>query len=222
MLGVDRLDYTKGISHRLKAFGELVAEGRITVGEATLVQVASPSRERVEAYAHLRDEVEQIVGRINGDYGSINHTPISYLHQGYPREEMVALYLAADVVLVTALRDGMNLVAKEYVASRIDEDGVLVLSEFTGASDELRRALLVNPHDIDGLKDAIMQAIGMPPEERRKRMRSMRRKVLANDVAHWSAEFLATLELMRKRRFDRWDPSDLPDEVEWTVDRPAS
>jgi trehalose 6-phosphate synthase len=222
MLGVDRLDYTKGITHRLKAFGELVAEGRITVGEATLVQVASPSRERVEAYAHLRDEVEQIVGRINGDYGSINHTPISYLHQGYPREEMVALYLAADVVLVTALRDGMNLVAKEYVASRIDEDGVLVLSEFTGASDELRRALLVNPHDIDGLKDAIMQAIEMPPEERRKRMRSMRRKVLANDVAHWSSEFLHTLEFMRKRRFDRWDPSELTDEVEWTVDRPAS
>ncbi len=222
MLGVDRLDYTKGIGHRPKAFGELIAEGRIAVGDATLVQVASPSRERVEAYMHLRDEIELIVSRINGDYGTISHPPVNYLHHGYPREEMVALYLAADIVLVTALRDGMNLVAKEYVASRIDEDGVLVLSEFTGASDELRRALLVNPHDIDGLKDAIMHAIEMPADERRKRMRSMRRKVLANDVAHWSSEFLHTLELMRQRRFDRWTPMELPDELEWTVDRPAS
>ncbi len=132
MLGVDRLDYTKGIGHRLKAFGELLAEGRVDVEQVTLVQVASPSRERVEAYMHLRDEIELTVGRINGDYGTISHQAISYLHHGYPREEMVALYLAADVVLVTALRDGMNLVAKEYVASRFDEDGVLVLSEFTG------------------------------------------------------------------------------------------
>jgi trehalose 6-phosphate synthase len=219
MLGVDRLDYTKGIGHRLKAFGELLAEGRVDVEDVTLVQVASPSRERVEAYMHLRDEIEQTVGRINGDYGTISHTPISYLHHAFPREEMVALYLAADIVLVTALRDGMNLVAKEYVASRIDEDGVLVLSEFTGASDELRRALLVNPHDIDGLKDAIVHAIEMTDDERRKRMRSMRRKVVARDVARWSSEFLSTLEQMRSRRHDRWEPLELADEVEWTVDR---
>ena len=219
MLGVDRLDYTKGIGHRLKAFGELLAEGRVDVEDVTLVQVASPSRERVEAYMHLRDEVEQTVGRINGDYGTIGHTPISYLHQGYPRDEMVALYLAADVVLVTALRDGMNLVAKEYVATRIDEDGVLILSEFTGASDELRRALLVNPHDIDDLKDAMVRAIEMPPEERRKRMRSMRRKVRAHDVAAWSSSYLSALERMRANRHKRLAPLELTEESEWTVDR---
>ncbi|HEV7951450.1 MAG TPA: trehalose-6-phosphate synthase [Glaciihabitans sp.] len=193
MLGVDRLDYTKGIHHRLKAYGELLADGRIEVEDATLVQVASPSRERVQAYMQLRDEIELTVGRINGDFATISHTAISYHHHGYPREEMVALYLAADVMLVTALRDGMNLVAKEYVASRFDEGGVLLLSEFTGASDELKKALRINPHDIDGLKDSIIQAIEMPKSEQRKRMRTMRKQVLHNDVARWSIDFLSAL-----------------------------
>ena len=193
MLGVDRLDYTKGIGHRLKAFGELLADGRISVEDATLVQVASPSRERVQTYMHLRDEIELTVGRINGDFATISHTAISYHHHGYPREEMVALYLAADVMLVTALRDGMNLVAKEYVATRFDDDGVLILSEFAGAADELKRAMLVNPHDIDGLKDTILQAIAMPKRDRAARMRSLRRRVLENDVEKWSAEFLRVL-----------------------------
>jgi len=151
MLGVDRLDYTKGIRHRLKAFGELLEDGRLSVEDATLVQVASPSRERVEAYIQLRDEIELTVGRINGDFDTMDHTAIRYLHQAFPREEMVALYLAADVMLVTALRDGMNLVAKEYVASRIDNRGVLLLSEFAGAADELGSAIRINPHDIDGM-----------------------------------------------------------------------
>jgi trehalose 6-phosphate synthase len=193
ILGVDRLDYTKGIGHRLKAFGELVADGAIPVEDVTLVQVASPSRERVEAYRQLRDEIELMVGRINGDYGTIGHAPISYHHTSYPREEMIALYLAADVMLVTALRDGMNLVAKEYAATRIDDDGVLVLSEFTGASDELKRALLINPHDIDGLKQAIVQAIEMPRSQRRTRMRSLRKRVFDNDVSKWSSAFLDVL-----------------------------
>ncbi|MCS5734959.1 alpha,alpha-trehalose-phosphate synthase (UDP-forming) [Herbiconiux daphne] len=193
MLGVDRLDYTKGIGHRLKAFGELLADGTIDVEDVTLVQVASPSRERVSAYQQLRDEIELTVGRINGDYGTISHTAISYLHHGYPREEMVALYLAADVMLVTALRDGMNLVAKEYVASRFDNDGVLVLSEFAGASDELRTALRVNPHDIEGLKEAILKAKSMPRSERARRMRAMRKRVQENDVARWSSSFLKAL-----------------------------
>ncbi len=219
VLGVDRLDYTKGIGHRLKAFGELLAERRVDVENITLVQVASPSRERVEAYVHLRDEIELTVGRINGDYSTISHTAISYHHHGYPREEMVALYLAADILLVTALRDGMNLVAKEYVASRFDDDGVLVLSEFTGASDELKRALLVNPHDIDGLKDAIVAAIDMPARERATRMRSMRKRVLENDVARWSSNFLTTLDNAKSSRYQRIAPLELPDELEWTVDR---
>ncbi|QNE34580.1 alpha,alpha-trehalose-phosphate synthase (UDP-forming) [Leifsonia shinshuensis] len=193
MLGVDRLDYTKGIGHRLKAYGELLRDDRVSVEDVTLVQVASPSRERVETYRQLRDEIELTVGRINGDYATLGHTAVAYLHHGYPKEEMVALYLAADVMLVTALRDGMNLVAKEYVATRVDEDGVLVLSEFAGASDELRQALLINPHDIEGLKDTILQAIAMPKRDRVRRMRALRKKVLTNDVARWSASFLEAL-----------------------------
>ncbi|WP_334147518.1 alpha,alpha-trehalose-phosphate synthase (UDP-forming) [Microbacterium sp.] len=194
LLGVDRLDYTKGIRHRIKAYGELLAEGRLKVENVTLVQVASPSRERVDAYVHLRDEIELAVSRINGDTDTMGHTAIRYLHQGYPREEMVALYLAADVMLVTALRDGMNLVAKEYVATRADNRGVLVLSEFTGAADELRQAVRVNPHDIEGVKEAIMTAVEMPPAEQSKRMRSLRRRVLDNDVNAWSSSFLAALD----------------------------
>src|SRR5688572_6629235 len=155
-LGVDRLDYTKGIRHRLKAYGELLTEQKLSVDDVTLVQVASPSRERVEAYVQLRDEIELTVGRINGDFDTMGHTAIRYLHQAFPREEMVALFLAADVMLVTALRDGMNLVAKEYVAARTDNRCVLVLSEFAGAADELTSAVLINPHDIDGMKEAIL------------------------------------------------------------------
>jgi len=200
LLGVDRLDYTKGIRHRLKAYGELLAEGEVVAGETVLVQVASPSRERVAAYVQLRDEIELTVGRINGDHSTVGSVAISYLHQGFPREEMAALYLAADVMLVTALRDGMNLVAKEYVASRFDEDGVLVLSEFTGAADELGRALLVNPHDIEGLKEAILQAVRMPKRSRRARMRSLRRRVAEHDVAAWSADMLAALDAVRVGR----------------------
>ncbi len=199
LLGVDRLDYTKGIRHRMKAFGELLQDGRIDVEDVTLVQVASPSRERVAAYMQLRDEIELTVGRVNGDYDTMGHTAIRYLHQGFPREEMVALFLAADVMLVTALRDGMNLVAKEYVAVRSDNRGVLVLSEFAGAADELSSALRINPHDIDGLKDAIMKAIDMPPAEQGRRMRAMRRKVIDNDVAAWSRSFLVALETAASR-----------------------
>ena len=192
LLGVDRLDYTKGILHRLRAYGELLAEGRLG-SRVVLVQVASPTRERVEAYRALRDEVELTVSRINGLYGELGYPPIHYLHQSYPREEMAALYLAADVMLVTPLRDGMNLVAKEYVACRDDESGALVLSEFAGAADELSGAFLVNPHDIEGLKDAIVRAARITPQEGRRRMRAMRRRVRDHDVAHWAASFLDML-----------------------------
>ncbi len=197
LLGVDRLDYTKGIRHRIKAFGELLQDERISVEDVTLVQVASPSRERVEAYVQLRDEIELAVGRINGDYDTMGHTAIRYLHQAFPREEMVALYLAADVMLVTALRDGMNLVAKEYVASRIDNRGVLVLSEFAGAADELGSALLINPHDIQGLKETITRAIEMPAAEQGRRMRTLRRRVRDHDVEDWSQDFLSSLAALR-------------------------
>jgi trehalose 6-phosphate synthase len=194
LLGVDRLDYTKGIPHRLSAYGELLDEGRVLSPGSVFILVASPSRERVEQYRLLREEVEGMVSRINGNHSELGSPPVHYLHQSYPREEMAALYLAADVMLVTSLRDGMNLVAKEYVACRNDESGALVLSEFTGASDELAAAFLVNPHDIDGLKDAIVRAATVSPQEARRRMRSMRRRVYENDVAHWAASFLDALK----------------------------
>ncbi|WP_336660710.1 bifunctional alpha,alpha-trehalose-phosphate synthase (UDP-forming)/trehalose-phosphatase [Leucobacter sp. USHLN153] len=200
MLGVDRLDYTKGIRHRLKAFEELLTDDEIDASDIVLVQVASPSRERVDAYRKLRDEVEVTVGRINGEHGTIGHAPLVYLHRGYTREEMVALYLAADVLVVTPLRDGMNLVAKEYVACREDEQGVLVLSEFAGAADELNDALLVNPHDIEGLKAALLRAVHMPQEEQRRRMRQMRRAVHDNDVAHWANGFLGSVASVSESR----------------------
>ena len=192
LLGVDRLDYTKGILHRLRAYGELLSEERLGP-RPVLIQVASPSRERVEAYQTLRDEVEVMVSRINGQYGQVGYSPVHYLHQSYPREEMAALYLAADVMLVTPLRDGMNLVAKEYVAARYDEGGTLVLSEFTGAADELVGAFLVNPHDIEGLKHAVVRAATATPAEARRRMRAMRRRVREYDVARWAATFLRSL-----------------------------
>jgi trehalose 6-phosphate synthase/phosphatase len=200
ILGVDRLDYTKGIHHRLKAFRELLDDRKMRPGEVTMVQVASPSRERVEAYQRLRDDIEITVSRINGDYGSMAHTPVVYFHRGFPREEMAALYVAADVLAVTSLRDGMNLVAKEYVACRGDERGVLVLSEFAGAADELRRAIQINPHDINGLKSAFLAALAMPEKEQQQRMRAMRKVVWHADVSHWAESFLRAVEAMEGSR----------------------
>lgn len=194
VLGVDRLDYTKGIRHRLKAWGELLNDGVVDPKDAVFVQVATPSRERVDAYRQLRDEVELTVGRINGDFAPIGRPAISYQHRTFDRRDMTALYMAADVALVTSLRDGMNLVAKEYVASRPDLRGALVLSEFTGAADELRAAILVNPHDIDELKASILQALAMTEDEQELAMTSLRRQVLDHDVQAWAHEFLEDLE----------------------------
>jgi alpha,alpha-trehalose-phosphate synthase [UDP-forming] len=195
LLGVDRLDYTKGILHRLQAYGELLDDGRLATPGAVLVQVATPSRERVEQYQQMREQVEVAVGRINGTHGQLGFPAVHYLHQSQNREELVALYLAADVMLVTSLRDGMNLVAKEYVASRYDERGALVLSEFTGAANELRQAFVVNPHDIDGLKAAIVAAANIGEREAVRRMRSLRRRVFEFDVSRWASDFLNALTL---------------------------
>ena len=194
ILGVDRLDYTKGIGHRLKAYGELLDEGRVAPPQEVFVQVATPSRERVEAYRQLRTEIEGEVGRMNGEHSRIGSPAVQYLHHSYPRTEMAALYLAADVLVVTPLRDGMNLVAKEYVTCRWDEGGALVLSEFTGAFHELHQAFVCNPHDIECVKQSIMRAIETPEKEKRRLMRSMRRRVADHDVQHWAARFLDNLE----------------------------
>jgi trehalose 6-phosphate synthase len=193
LLGVDRLDYTKGIDVRLQAFSELLAEGRAKRDDTVFVQLATPSRERVESYIELREDIEQRVGRINGEYGEVGHPVVHYLHRPVPRDELIAFYVASDVMLVTPLRDGMNLVAKEYVACRSDLGGALVLSEFTGAADELRQAYLVNPHDLDSVKDAIEAAMNQTPEEGRRRMRALRRQVLIHDVDRWARSFLDAL-----------------------------
>ena len=194
VLGVDRLDYTKGINVRLRAFEELLVEEKID-DNTVMIQIATPSRERVEHYTRMRNDIEQSVGRINGEHSRVGHPVLHYLHQSMPREELVAFFAAADVMLVTPLRDGMNLVAKEYVACRHDDGGVLVLSEFAGAAIELKDAVLVNLHDTDGVKDALHRALTMNPAEARRRMRAMRRQVLTHDVDRWARSFLDALGL---------------------------
>ncbi len=193
MLGVDRLDYTKGIDLRLQALHELLHEGRLQPDEVTFVQLATPSRERVEHYQRMRGEIEQMVGRINGEFARVGHPVVHYLHQSVDRTELAAFFSAADVMVVTPLRDGMNLVCKEYVAARHDLGGALVLSEFAGAAAELSSAFLVNPHDLDGVKDALVAAITLDPAEGRRRMRAMRRQVLTHDVDRWARSFLQAL-----------------------------
>ncbi len=193
LLGVDRLDYTKGIRQRLRAFGELLDEQRLSVDDAVFVQVATPSRERVEQYRMLRDDIELLVGRINGEHGRIGTPAINYQHTSYTRPEMAALYRAADLAVVTPLRDGMNLVAKEYVACRYDDSGALLLSEFAGAADEFRQAFLVNPHDINGLKDTMLEAMRCEPRQLNRRMKAMRKHLAQHDVNVWAASFLKAL-----------------------------
>src|SRR5690606_35485789 len=166
---------------------------RLSVPDTVMVQVATPSRERVEHYRTLRVRVEQEVGRINGDFGRVGVPAVHYLHQSYNRTELAALYCAADVMLVTPLRDGMNLVAKEYVAARRDTGGALVLSEFAGAAAELRQAFLCNPYDAEGVKEVLMRAITVSPAEARRRMRIMQRHLRVYDVNRWAQSFLDEL-----------------------------
>jgi trehalose 6-phosphate synthase len=194
ILGVDRLDYTKGIEARLKAYRELLVNGRIKVEDTVMVQVAVPSRERVEHYQILRDRVEREVGRINGEFGRVGVPAIHYLNQSFDRVELAALYRAADVMMVTPLRDGMNLVAKEYVAARVDVAGALVLSEFAGAAGELTDAYLVNPHDLEGLKDTLMRALEASPGDAARRMRMMRNYLRTHDVKAWAHSYLTALD----------------------------
>ena len=194
ILGVDRLDYTKGIDVRLKAFWELLSTGSKTIRDTVLVQVAVPSRERIAEYKELRSRVEELVGQINGEFGEVGVAPVHYLRRNLPFEELIAMYRAADVMLVTPFCDGMNLVAKEYVATRFDNTGVLILSEFTGAAPELRSALQVNPHDVDSIAETIDRALSLPRKEARRRMRAMRRVVYRHTVHDWAEAFMGALE----------------------------
>src|SRR5262249_6550856 len=155
---------------------------QVNVEDTIMVQVAVPSRERVEHYKILRNKVEREVGRINGEFSRVGAPAVHYLNQSFDRTEIAALYLVADVMTVTPLRDGLNLVAKEYVAARVDNGGALLLSEFAGAAAELREAYLINPHDVDSLKDTLVRALEASPGENRARMRAMRRHVRTHDV----------------------------------------
>jgi len=154
----------------------------------------------VEQYRELRDDIEQLVGRINGDFGHLNRPAIVYLHQNISREEMMAMYVACDVMVVTPLRDGMNLVAKEFVSARTDHRGALVLSEFAGAADELDEALIVNPHDIDGLKEALADAAALTPAEQKTRMEYLRKVVVENDIKRWATSFIDAVKPPERKR----------------------
>jgi trehalose 6-phosphate synthase/phosphatase len=193
LVGVDRLDYTKGIPGRLLAFERMLQTHPDLRERVRLVQVAVPSRTNVGAYQDFRALVDGLVGRINGAFGTPRWVPVHYIFRALSEGDLVALYRAADVMLVTPLRDGMNLVAKEFIASRTDGDGVLVLSEFAGAAWELPEALQVNPYDVDGSAEVYYRALIMPSVERRARLAPLRTRVHTFDVHRWVASFLEQL-----------------------------
>jgi len=203
LLGIDRLDYTKGISERLRAFGELLDQGLLDTEKCAFVQVAVPSRADVAAYEDERDEVEQLIDRINVKHRRRNGSvPVRYIDYSLDEVQMASWFRAADALVVTSLADGMNLVAKEFVAARGDLDGVLILSEFAGAAQDLDGALIVNPYDIEDIKQAVLLAIQMPVAERAARLRTMRAAVEHNDVHRWARTFLARLQSSASARAD--------------------
>ena len=204
ILAVDRLDYTKGIRFRLRAIERLLEREPALRERVRFIQLAVPSRTNIDAYASLRSTVEEAVGHINGRFGTTSWLPIHYLYRSVEPHDLVALYRAADVALVTPLRDGMNLVAKEFVASRPDGDGVLVLSEFAGAAEELDGAILVNPYDFEGMSTAIHAALTTSEGERRSRMSTLRERVMVHDVHRWSESFLEALGDEVRARGARW------------------
>lgn len=192
-LSIDRLDYTKGLRRRLLAFERLLRERPELRGAVKLLQVVVPSRTKVDSYAQFGRQVDEMVGRINGAFSDVHYAPVQHLYRSVDEDQLTALYRAADVMLVTPLRDGMNLVSKEFVAARSDEDGVLILSEFAGASAELGEAIQINPYDLEHQVAAFERALAMPAAERRARMRSLRKRVFNSSVGHWAGEFLGRL-----------------------------
>ncbi len=203
LLGIDRLDYTKGLPHRIMAVDRLIEREPSLRGKIRFVQVVVPSRTKVESYRNYRQELDGLVGHVNSRHATIHSVLIHYLYHSISQEQLVAFYRAADVMLVTPLRDGMNLVAKEFVATRTDDSGVLVLSEFAGAASELAEALQVNPYDTDATATAILAALSMPEEERRTRMQALRRRVATYDSYRWAESFLAALDAARPRTATR-------------------
>ena len=197
-LGVDRIDYTKGIPERLEAFEGLLQSGRVSVEDCVMVQAGSPSRENVPSYQALRSRIEDIVARINSAFQSSKGRPaVIYTAQNLERAEMLALFVAADVMVVSSLRDGMNLVAKEFVACRNEDSGVLILSPFTGAADRMVDALIADPTHQPDLEAAMVSAMGMTPAEQNKRMAALRDEVRSHDVAWWADQILGDLASLR-------------------------
>ncbi|MBI4586512.1 MAG: bifunctional alpha,alpha-trehalose-phosphate synthase (UDP-forming)/trehalose-phosphatase [Planctomycetes bacterium] len=205
LLGIDRLDYTKGIPRRLLTFEKLLERETALRERVRFIQVATLSRTEVEAYGAFKESVDEIVGRINGKFGTASYVPIHYVNRSLTQRQLAPLYMAADVMLVTPLRDGLNLVAKEFVACNSSLDGVLIVSEFAGAAVELAEALVVNPYDLDGVAEAIKKGLDMAPEERSSRMKAMRERVRAHDIHWWANRFMEDLSCVqeRERRFIR-------------------
>ncbi len=194
LFGVDRLDYSKGLRGRVRAIGELFDSHQLDPETAVFLQLATPSRERVEEYRALRGDIDLMVGRINSESDSLARSPIAYRYTSVPRETLAAMYQIADLMIVTPLRDGMNLVAKEYLACRSRNDSALVLSEFAGAALELKQAYMVNPYDIDGMKATILKALNDPLRVKARKMRAMRKQVFEHDIDLWADSFLTELE----------------------------
>jgi trehalose 6-phosphate synthase len=195
LVGVDRLDYSKGLAQRMRAFREFLTKNPDLRSSATLIQIASPSRENVGAYTDILHELESLCGSINGNFGELDWMPVRYIHRTVARARLPGLYRASRVALVTPLRDGMNLVAKEFLCAQNEDDpGVLVLSRFAGAAEQLREALLVNPYDTEGTAAAILLALQMPLEERRNRHQALMNTIRRYDVHWWCESFLVALD----------------------------
>lgn len=201
IIGVDRLDYSKGLPGRLQAFRRLLELHPDNQKSVTLMQIAPPSREDVEAYSDIRTELETLSGAINGQFADFDWTPVRYIHRPIPRRTLAALFRGSQVGFVSPLRDGMNLVAKEYVAAQDDEDpGVLVLSKFAGAAEDLEEALIVNPYNIDEMAEILQRALKMPLAERRRRQRALMKRIRERDANNWQSSFLGTLESLPMRK----------------------
>lgn len=193
ILSVDRLDYSKGILHRLKGFAQFLEKNSEYLGKVSLAMIVVPSRDNVDNYSDLKTKIDETIGTINGKYSTINWTPVYYFYHGFEFDELLSFYNLADVALVTPLRDGMNLVAKEYVAAKRDQPGVLILSEMAGASIELNDALIINPNDIEEIERAILLALEMPVSEQLYRLKNMQKLVAKKSVNHWAESFVKEL-----------------------------
>ena len=200
IIGVDRLDYTKGLPQKFKAFGRFLDKYPQYRRQVVLTQIAPPTREDLVAYLDIRQQLESLAGSINGRFGELDWVPIHYIHRSTPRRRLTGIYRSSRIALVTPLRDGMNLVAKEYVAAQDPEDpGVLILSRFAGAAEELSEALIVNPYNIEATADVIRVALEMSLAERRRRHAAMMAVIETNDVTHWAQTFLAALDRVSSR-----------------------